>query len=121
MASGESFDGQCNVEAWSGVRQVAVGTNHTVGLLDDGRVIATGWNYNGMCDVDSWEGIVYIAAGPFHTVGLMEDGSVLVAGTTNINTYDISSIEKAALPTKEYFLTYEQEHQSEHIISIVGK
>jgi hypothetical protein len=59
---------------------VAAGYDHTVGLKDDGTVVATGDNSYGQCDVDSWTGIVQVAAGSYHTVGLKNDGTVVAVG-----------------------------------------
>jgi hypothetical protein len=59
---------------------VAAGYDHTVGLKDDGTVVATGDNSYGQCDVDSWTGIVQVAAGAYHTVGLKDDGTVVATG-----------------------------------------
>src|SRR3989304_8446847 len=59
---------------------VAAGFYHTVGLKDDGTVVAVGENLYGQCDADSWEDIVQLAAGSQHTVGLKADGTVVAVG-----------------------------------------
>ena len=59
---------------------IAAGDFHTVGLNDDGTVIAVGDNKYGQCDVSNWTDIVAVAAGEFHTVGLRSDGTVLAVG-----------------------------------------
>lgn len=55
------------------------GSGHTVGLRDDGTVVAVGDNTYGQCDVtgEEWKNIVAIAAGDWHTVGLRDDGTVV--------------------------------------------
>jgi len=60
--------------------QVAAGDWHTVGLKDDGTVIAVGYNHEGQCNVGNWTDIIQVAAGGHHTVGLKSDGSVVAVG-----------------------------------------
>ena len=59
---------------------IAVGFFHTVGLKNDGSVIACGNNEYGQCDTGSWKNITQIAAGGYHTVGLRSDGTVVACG-----------------------------------------
>ena len=59
---------------------VAAGGYHTVGLKDDGTVVAVGHNDSGQCDVGGWTDITQVAAGGYHTVGLKADGTVLAVG-----------------------------------------
>lgn len=56
---------------------------HAVGVLENGRVVATGDNTNGQCNVDEWRNIVSVAAGRLHTVGLRSDGTVIATGFNN--------------------------------------
>ena len=42
---------------------VAAGGKHTVGLKNNGRVVAVGDNYFGQCDVGDWRNIDQVAAG----------------------------------------------------------
>lgn len=58
---------------------VAAGDHHTVGLRNDGTVIATGSNSNGQCEVSAWKNIIAIAAGSHCTVGIKEDGGIELA------------------------------------------
>ena len=39
------------------------GRSHTLGLRDDGTVLACGWNAQGQCDVQDWQDVVAVAAG----------------------------------------------------------
>jgi len=57
---------------WSNITitQVAAGGYHTVGLKDDGTVVA----------FDGWTDITQVAAGPVDTVGIKSDGTVVSAG-----------------------------------------
>lgn len=55
----------------------AMGKGHTVGLREDGTVVAVGDNSYGQCNVSEWKDIKAIAAGDWHTVGLCEDGTVV--------------------------------------------
>ncbi len=61
-------------------RRITAGSNHTVGLRQDGAVVATGENSHGQCDVSAWRNIVAVSAGNLHTVGLTADGTVLATG-----------------------------------------
>ena len=68
---------------WAEIRKpetISVGWYHTVGLCNDGTVVATGDNEAGQCDVSSWTNIVAISTGPKSTVGLRSDGTVVAAG-----------------------------------------
>ena len=70
---------------------LAAGTNHTVGLCNDGTVVAAGWNGSGQCDVDSWSDIVAVAAGHAHTMGLRSDGTVVATGWNGYGQCDVDS------------------------------
>ena len=72
--------GECEVISWSGIKQVACGADHTVGLRADGTVIAVGYNRCGQCDVDKWHNIISVAAGMNASYGVRADGTVAVAG-----------------------------------------
>ena len=49
---------QRNVGGWTYIVQVSAGGckdwGHTVGLKDDGTLVAVGANWAGQCDVGSW-------------------------------------------------------------------
>jgi len=60
---------------------VAAGLFNTVGVKDDGTVVAVGDNSDGQCNVGGWTDIVQVAAGWRHTVGLKSDGTVVTVGT----------------------------------------
>ena len=70
---------------------LAGGFDHTVGLCNDGTVVATGDNGLGQCNVDSWSDIVAVAAGAYHTVGLRSDGTVVATGRNNDGQCDVDS------------------------------
>lgn len=105
VAAGENNRGQCNVQDWRDITDIATGANHTVGLKKDGTVVAVGYNGNygwypsksrfsfklpeptelgnvngSRCDVQHWRDIIAIAAGGTHTLGLKSDGTVIAAG-----------------------------------------
>lgn len=69
---------------------IAAGGLHTVGLKDDGTVMAVGDNGYGQLNVFSWTGIKAIAAGRSHTVGLKEDGTVVATGNNYFGTINVS-------------------------------
>jgi len=75
--------GQCNVLGWRNIIQVAAGGLHTVGLEDDGTVVAVGRSLEGQCYVADWSNIIQVAAGASHTVGLKSDGTVVAVGSND--------------------------------------
>ena len=70
---------------------LAAGGRSTVGIRNDGTVVATGWNGSGQCDVDSWTDIVAVAAGSSHTVGLRNDGTVVATGDNGLGQCSVNS------------------------------
>ena len=77
---------------------ISAGTYYTVGLKDNGTVVAVGDNRECQCNVSGWRDIVAISAGFVHTVGLKADGTVVAVGNNedgqcNVNGWrDIVSI-----------------------------
>ena len=69
---------------------LSAGGFHTVGLKEDGTVIAAGSNYFGQCNVSGWTDIVAVTAGGFHTVGLKRDGTVVAAGSNEEGECNVS-------------------------------
>ncbi len=53
------------------------GLSHTVGLCEDGTVVATGADVFGQCQVSEWKDIIAISAGAKFTMGLRNDGTVV--------------------------------------------
>ncbi|MBN2878322.1 MAG: hypothetical protein JXN65_01720 [Clostridia bacterium] len=70
---------------------LAVGAKHTVGLAEDGTVLAAGLNDEGQCDISGWSGITAVDAGAYHTVGLKEDGTVVASGRNEEGQCDVES------------------------------
>lgn len=66
------------------------GDNFTLGVKEDGTVIATGSNIQGMLDVSEWTDIIEISAGYSHTVGLKSDGTVVAQGGNENGETDVS-------------------------------
>ena len=73
--------GNMLIESWTDVKQLAMGNSHTVGLREDGTVVAAGSNHEGQCDVEDWRDIVYIDARNQCTIGITKDGRLMLAGT----------------------------------------
>ena len=90
---GDYLDSAQRAESAKGMQQIipiSVGWGNTVGLHNDGTVVAVGDNDDGQCDVSGWSDIVAIAAGGYHTVGLRRDGTVVAvgaAGSGRANNY----------------------------------
>ncbi|MGN1318305.1 MAG: protein kinase [Lachnospirales bacterium] len=74
------FDEKEGIDQWADIISVGLGNYFTVGLKNDGTVVAAGNNTSGQCNVESWNNIVSIAVGFDHTVGLKSDGTVIVTG-----------------------------------------
>lgn len=72
-------------------KTLAVGDYHSLGLLEDGTIIATGNNQSGQCNVSEWRDIIAISAGLDHTVGLRSDGTVLAIGNNGAGRCQVSS------------------------------
>jgi alpha-tubulin suppressor-like RCC1 family protein len=73
--------------------QVAAGESHTVGLKDDGSVVAVGEEQNavGQCNVVSWTDVVQVAAGGNNTAGLKADGTAVVVGANDYGQCNVGS------------------------------
>ena len=69
---------------------IAVGPSHSVGVREDGTVVATGKNDYGECDVQDWKQIIAVKACQRHTMGLKADGTVIVTGEHTDGKYDVS-------------------------------
>ena len=66
---------------WTGIRKIALGEHHILGLKADGTVVAAGYTDDGQCDVSNWKNITDIAAGEYHSLGITADGTVVAAGS----------------------------------------
>ena len=69
---------------------VVVGAWHTLGLKQDGTVLAAGRDDDGQCDVSEWKDVVQIAAGARHSVALLRDGTVVATGSNEAHQCDVS-------------------------------
>ena len=76
---------------WTDIVKVSAGVDYTVGVKDDGTVVAVGCGWYGVLEVDSWTDIVQVDAGAwFHTVGLKDDGTVVATG---LNWYGVLEVD----------------------------
>jgi len=75
----------------SDLSTIATSTYHTVGLKEDGTVVAVGKDLYGQMNVSSWTNIKAIAAGEYYTVGLKEDGTVVAVGKDLYGQMNVSS------------------------------
>ncbi len=75
----------------SGVATVSAGAYHTVGLNEDGTVVAVGDNGNGQLKVSTWTNIKAVSAGTYHTVGLKTDGTVVAVGNNSYSQLNVSA------------------------------
>ena len=73
---------------------IAAGGFHTVGVKEDGRVIAIGDNGRGQCKVSDWNDITAVAAAGGalgYTVGLKSDRNAVAVGFAKKGQCDVSS------------------------------
>ena len=82
---GRNNHGQCDVpEPNSGFVAIAAGSEHSLGLKDDGSVAVWGRNNYGQCDVPAPNsGFIAIAAGDSHSLGLKALCQYVLAGDLN--------------------------------------
>ncbi|MBR3502994.1 MAG: hypothetical protein IKO07_01970 [Clostridia bacterium] len=80
LAVGRIDEGQCDVDGWTGIVQIAAGALHTAGLRADGTVVAVGSNEQGQCDVGAWRDVVEIACSDWATFARFADGTVAATG-----------------------------------------
>ena len=78
-SDGSKGDGKCDVSEWTNIVQVSASAWHTVGLKEDGTVVAVGRDDGRRCDVSSWKNIVQISAAADYTAALTKDGKVLTS------------------------------------------
>lgn len=69
---------------------IAAGGSFTVGIKNDGTVLAVGNNESGQCNVTGWTDIAAVSAGEAHTIGLKNDGTVVAAGNNDYGQCNVS-------------------------------
>ena len=74
--------------------RIASGTNHTLALTSDGRVIAMGNHEKGQCLVWEWRDVIAISAGNEFSLGLKSDGTVVSAGDNTVGQCNVSDWTK---------------------------
>ncbi len=72
--------GELDFKDWKDIKAISVSENFTVGLKDNGDVIAIGDNTYGQCGVSDWRDIEAISTTLYATYGLKKDGTVVAAG-----------------------------------------
>ena len=71
---------------------IADGGHHSLGIRQDGSIVAWGDNGDSQCNVPSPNtGFVAIAAGGGHSLGLKSDGSIVAWGYNNNGQCDVPS------------------------------
>lgn len=71
---------QESVASWRGVRSLALGRYHILGLLEDGTVISAGYGSSECCDTGDWTDIESVWAEGSISVGITRNGEVRLAG-----------------------------------------
>lgn len=69
------------IENWSDIKTVSVSAQHSVGLKEDGTIIAGGEGKDGQCNVYEWTDVSDIIAVNGYSIGLKNDGTVLTTLT----------------------------------------
>ena len=80
VATGDNYNGQCDVGGWMNITQISANEQQTVGLRSDSTVLYLGDRDCGQWDVGDWVDIIQVASGDYHTIGLKSDGTVVAAG-----------------------------------------
>ena len=96
----ELFPNGSSDSAFRSQPTLAAGSQHTVGLCNDGTVVTTGVNEFGQCN--NWTDIVAVAAGVNHTVGLRSDGTVVATGSNSDGQCDVDSWSDIAAVATEW-------------------
>jgi alpha-tubulin suppressor-like RCC1 family protein len=65
---------ETDVSAWTNIKAIAAGSYHTVGLKEDGTVVAVGDNGYGQLNVSTWTNISYCSRQNF-TLGQEDEHS----------------------------------------------
>ncbi len=87
VATGENYDGRCDVSGWSDIVSLETSTYATYGLKADGTVISTAE----IEDLDRWTNIIAISKSDDNLIGLKADGTVVSISTGYNDAYDSSS------------------------------
>ncbi len=72
--------GELDFKDWKDIKVISVSENFTVGLKNNGKVVATGDNTHGQCDVSDWRDIEAISTTLYATYGLKKDGTIVSTG-----------------------------------------
>jgi len=82
---------EADIGTSSPIIAISAGANHTVGLREDGTVVAVGNNDWGQCNVSDWTDIVAISTRCESniTVGLKSDGTVVARGDNEHGQRDV--------------------------------
>lgn len=97
LAAGDNRAGQCEVSNWTDIVAVAADAFHSVGLKNDGTVVATKINDAnrrfdmGQSNVSGWRNIIAIEASNGCTFGLRSDGTVLATGGNRVGQCNVQS------------------------------
>lgn len=106
-AVGNNSYGQCDVDSWTDIVDIAAGDWHTVGLKKDGTVVVTG-DYGVLNPqeepLSKWEDVVAVSAGRGYTIGLKVDGTVLFAGYDHDNGAQLASETSGIKIYKEWYV-----------------
>lgn len=95
-----AYCGEADVEEWTDIKDVSVGYQHSIGLKNDGTLIATefknryeGWvKYYNQCEVDGVGNVVAISAGRYHTAVVFSNGKAGAVGLNSKGQCEVSGL-----------------------------
>ena len=88
------------------LESISAGFAHTVGLKQDGTVVAAGQNEYGQCNTRDWGDVVSVSAGGYHTVGLKQDGTVVAVGQNEYGQCNVGKWRGIVSVSTSAFDTY---------------
>ncbi len=93
------------IQNWSGIKALAFGTKHLVGLREDGTVVQADDSVAGRTSAEtgSWKNVTAIAAAGNYTLGLLADGTVSYAGPLPDSRQEVSMWHNIVAIAADYY------------------
>jgi len=102
VANKDYGNGNNKVQDWNSITSISASRFHTVGIKNDGSVVAVGTNKAGSCNVKKWNDIVDVCATGWNaddkedltfTIGLRSDGTVVATGYNEYGQCNVTQWE----------------------------
>lgn len=93
------------IQSWSGIKALACGTQHLVGLREDGTVVQADSSVAGRSSAETagWKNVTAIAAAGNYTLGLHADGTVSYAGPMPDARQEVTRWRNVAAIAADYY------------------